>query len=139
MLFIFQIGGKVLFHNTVNLLHFAGGGTHSGNKNDIQPGLCLHVRHKEAISLPYDSSGTVARVGLSDFCSGGYADAVYTEAVFGYIGNQNGTHRGFTVIKPSEIVIFCNGYNLSSQLLLPLFSFLPIKAKQKERSHRQPV
>ena len=129
----------MIFHYTVYLLHFTGGGTYTGNKNNIQSCLSLEIRHKEAESLPYDSSRSVACVGFSYLGPGGYADTVHTEAIFGYIGNQNGTHRGFTVIKPSEIVIFCNGYNLSSQLLLPLFSFLPIKAKQKERSHRQPV
>jgi len=129
----------MIFHYTVYLLHPAGGGTHSGNKNDIQSRLSLYARHKEAISLPYNSAGPVARMGFSYLGPGGYAYAVIPQTVFGNIGDQNRTHRSLAVIKPSEIVIFGYRYNLSSQLLLPLFSFLPFTAKQKERSHRQPV
>lgn len=122
----------MIFHNAVYLLHPAGGGTYSGNKNDIQTRLSFKARHKEAVSLPNHPAGTVACVSFSYLCSGGYPYPVYTEAVFGNIGDQNRTHQGFFMIKPFELMIFSYGYYLSSQLLLPLFSFCCLQQNRKK-------
>ena len=71
----------MFFHNAVNLLHGAAGCADTRNKNDIQTEIVFKTRHKEAISLPYNTSCSGTGMGFAYFRSCGYANAVFAELV----------------------------------------------------------
>lgn len=79
----------MLFHIVKNLSHRTKGCFFSCDKDDIQPDTLFKTRHKEAISLPYNTSraGTVMRFAY--FCGGGYTDTVFTQPVINGIGDQS--------------------------------------------------
>lgn len=71
-----KIKRKVLFHDSINLLHGAVGGSGPGDKYNVVAGALRKTRQKEAVRLPDYSSCPVAVMRFTDLFAGGDADAV---------------------------------------------------------------
>ena len=113
----------MLSHGAEHLVHVTAGGTNAGNKNNVQTGIAFQLRHKEAVCLPYHPSGAVAVMRFSYLCRSGYSDAVFSQPVFGDVGDQAGTDLGLSAIKPAKVVISGYRYYLSAHFTPPLFLF----------------
>ena len=124
----------MLFHNFINLLHSAVGGSSPSNKHNVVAHSLRKTRQKEAIRLPNYSASPVAVMRLANFFTGGYANAIKAQAVFSHIGHQWGADRAFFSIKPSEFMVLVQR-NCLLQLQNTLSHAFVSQTKNRNKGH----
>ncbi len=95
----------MLFHDFINLLHGAVGGSSPGDKHNVITNFLRKTRQKEAVSLPDDSTCPVAVVRFTDLFTGGNSNAIKAISVFCHIGHQRGADCTLFPVKFSEFMV----------------------------------